>query len=781
MTVSLQIDEGLLREQIWRSLRLNLNSNACFIAERLCAQNNEEENAYVLAVTYHRLGKPSRAKEALRGRQSEQCRYLLAQCYIELGDLVAAEKELLGSACGNEAEGISYDSSEYQNRVPNGAAGFYLLGHVCRLSGRGSQAVKHLKTALELNPFLWSAYEELCQLGADDEVKSIVSDHTRKLDGFDLAAFGKDNDYVVAEEPNVKRKSVSHFNSNDDRDSSATRHADMTHQYITPPPPLSLSVGISHPSSSLRADSNLDPSTSSFVTPSDMTIQANNPLAVPRPSTAGASYNITPSSPSRNFDYVTPPMLQNATVSMDEYVTPEPPQPAPKVQQNKGRRINYEGKIRKVSGRLFGEPMQISPPSRSVHAGTSTPIAASTHKTRVIQAWTDGGSTHEDPNAEKKEAKSLKAAPELENSKQATPVPFGRKLNLDPGSNPNHAQKPKIMENYSATMYLFGQLAQGLAANCKYRSNDAIEIFKSLPHNQCNTAWVQCQLAKANFELVKYEDAAHNFKEARRIDRYRLEDLEIYSTVLWHMKKETDLMYLAHELMGMDRLAPQAWCVLGNCFSLQKEHETALQFFQRALQLDPRFTYAHTLCGHEYFANEDFVNSLRCYRNAIRIDPQHYNAWYGIGQIYYKQEKYEMTEYHYRRALEINRNSSVLRCCLGKTLHKMGCTDEALELLDEAVTRDPKNAIAKYERAVVLFSNGLLEQALQELESLKDIAPREPNLFFLLGKTCKRLGRIDQAMAHFCFALDLKPSSADIGIIKSAIEKLKLPESDEEL
>lgn len=41
-------------------------------------------------------------------------------------------------------------------------------------------------------------------------------------------------------------------------------------------------------------------------------------------------------------------------------------------------------------------------------------------------------------------------------------------------------------------------------------------------------------------------------------------------------------------------------CVMGNCFSLQKDHESALKFFQRALQLDSHFTYAHTLCGHEY-------------------------------------------------------------------------------------------------------------------------------------------------------------------------------------
>jgi anaphase-promoting complex subunit 3 len=79
--------------------------------------------------------------------------------------------------------------------------------------------------------------------------------------------------------------------------------------------------------------------------------------------------------------------------------------------------------------------------------------------------------------------------------------------------------------------------------------------------------------------------------------------------------------------MALDRLAPQSWLVLGNCFSLQKEHETAQKFFQRALSLDPNLAYAHTLCGHEYFANEDFDKSLACFRNAIRIDSRHYNAW----------------------------------------------------------------------------------------------------------------------------------------------------------
>ena len=52
-------------------------------------------------------------------------------------------------------------------------------------------------------------------------------------------------------------------------------------------------------------------------------------------------------------------------------------------------------------------------------------------------------------------------------------------------------------------------------------------------------------------------------------------------------------------------MSPQSWCVAGNCFSLQKEHENAIKFFQRAAQVNPNFAYAYTLLGHEDITIEE--------------------------------------------------------------------------------------------------------------------------------------------------------------------------------
>ena len=71
----------------------------------------------------------------------------------------------------------------------------------------------------------------------------------------------------------------------------------------------------------------------------------------------------------------------------------------------------------------------------------------------------------------------------------------------------------------------------------------------------------------------------------------------------------------------------QTWCAVGNCFSLQKEHETAIKFFERAVLVEPEFAYGYTLLGHEYSFIDELDDAMNCYRHAVRIDPRHYNAW----------------------------------------------------------------------------------------------------------------------------------------------------------
>ena len=64
--------------------------------------------------------------------------------------------------------------------------------------------------------------------------------------------------------------------------------------------------------------------------------------------------------------------------------------------------------------------------------------------------------------------------------------------------------------------------------------------------------------------------------------------------------------------------------------------------------------------------------------------------------------------------------------------------------------------------------------------SKQDVAPREASVLFHMGKIYKKLDLLDEAMACFAGALDLQPPSADTNLIKSAVDKLRTPDDNEE-
>merc|ERR1719491_2702124 len=314
---------------------------------------------------------------------------------------------------------------------------------------------------------------------------------------------------------------------------------------------------------------------------------------------------------------------------------------------------------------------------------------------------------------------------------------------------------------------------------CAFKCKEALQILHTLPYSQFQTGWVQHQVGRAYFALVDYTNAQRALETMQQVEPHRMRGLELLSTTLWLLKKEVELSNLAQRVSDFDRLCPETWCVVGNCFSLQKEHKTALTFFRRSIQLDPTFTYAHTLSGHEYVANEDFDRAATCYRDALRRDERHYNAWYGLGAIYFRQEKYDLAEYHFRRALQINPQSSVLHCHLGMAQHANAKHYEALGTLEAAFRIEPRNPQARYQRATIYMTLDRPGEALGELEKVRDAAPREASVHFSMGKVYKRLGDVEKAMRCFLTALDLDPK--DNNMIKASMDRLEEPDVEEDV
>ncbi|ANZ73717.1 BA75_01713T0 [Komagataella pastoris] len=327
---------------------------------------------------------------------------------------------------------------------------------------------------------------------------------------------------------------------------------------------------------------------------------------------------------------------------------------------------------------------------------------------------------------------------------------------------------------------LYGRIARAYKAFCQYDCFKAIRLFTSLPEHVVDMPWVLAKLGRLHFEIVNYEQSEFYFQKLRQIDRTRTEDMEYYSTLLWHLHKESELSYLSHELYQIDKFAPQTWVAIGNLFSLNRDNEEAVKCFHKATQLDQNFAYAYTLQGHEHVANDSFENAFESFRYALSIDKRHYNALYGLGMVHLKLGDFTKAEFHFRKAIDINPVNVILTCCVGMVLEKLGKRELSLKQYDFACKLQPLSMLALFKKAQVLLALQQYDLALKDFEKLQKLAPDEASVHFLLGELYKQLGRKSDAIKQLTIALNLDPKGSHV--VKESLEGIQTIDTiDEEM
>ena len=339
------------------------------------------------------------------------------------------------------------------------------------------------------------------------------------------------------------------------------------------------------------------------------------------------------------------------------------------------------------------------------------------------------------------------------------------------GSKPSILVNKEIEKSDKYLYKLYIIFAKSFKSMSKYDCYKAIRLLVLLPEREKETPWVLSKLGRLHFEIVNYKQSEYYFIKLRKLDRTRLEDMEYYSTLLWHLHRKVELTYLANELHDLDTESPITWCTIGNLLSLTREPDEAIKCFNKAIKLDDSFTYAYTLKGHEYFGNDNYEMALENFRMSLLIDSRHYNALYGIGMVYINLGDYQKADYHFRKAVSINPINIILICCVGMVLEKLNKKHLALRQYELANKLQPTNPLPIFKMAQLLFSMQQYPQALKYFEILKDLAPDEASVHFLLGQLYNVQNDKFLAIREFTIALNLDPKGNYL--IGEAMESLK--------
>lgn len=301
-------------------------------------------------------------------------------------------------------------------------------------------------------------------------------------------------------------------------------------------------------------------------------------------------------------------------------------------------------------------------------------------------------------------------------------------------------------------------------------NESALEIYsKLIDIGFESSTYVKAQVAIVFHNMRDLEKAINGFQDLLKIDPYRLDNMDIYSNLLYVREMRVELSNLAHITCDIDKYRIETCCVIGNFYSLRAQHEKAVLYFQRALRLNPNYLSAWTLMGHEYMEMKNTNFAIQAYRQAIEVNRRDYRAWYGLGQTYEILKMPFYCLYYYKQAQQLRPHDSRMMVALGEAYEKLDKLKEAKKCFWKAHAVGDVEGMALVKLAKMYEKLNEEKQAaaayldyIQDSES-RGATEREElyHAYLYLGKYYYKHGKLEEASENAQKCLDFPETRED--------------------
>jgi serine/threonine protein kinase len=261
-------------------------------------------------------------------------------------------------------------------------------------------------------------------------------------------------------------------------------------------------------------------------------------------------------------------------------------------------------------------------------------------------------------------------------------------------------------------------------------------------------------------QLIRASDGTHLWSQTydRRLDDLFKVQSEIASTVA------SALNATMNDALGQSNatnVEAHNFLEQGKYFSRRNSKETlsrALEFYQKAIDLDPTYAEAWAWMGYEYLGaagrgwistKEGIGKARAAIERALKLGPTlaFPHAVAGLMSVDYDWD-WSAARAHYQRALELEPNEP--RYAKGLALVNGGIYgrwDKRIEAEKRVIRRDPLALAAMGDLAAELFMAGRYEEAAATSQKLLLLNPSYAAAYSYMASSLLYLGRLDEALA----------------------------------
>ncbi|HUF36803.1 MAG TPA: tetratricopeptide repeat protein [Gemmatimonadales bacterium] len=309
---------------------------------------------------------------------------------------------------------------------------------------------------------------------------------------------------------------------------------------------------------------------------------------------------------------------------------------------------------------------------------------------------------------------------------------------------------------------------QGRDLTEQLRAHDGRELYRQALQADPSFAMAHYQLAvnsaiaKDFFEHMKHAvDLSGQVSEGER--------LTILAAEAGGNAQPGKALEFLTELVAKHPDDERAHFLLANAYLGRQDYPKAVEHYEAATRINPRFSPAYNSLGYTYRPMEKYADAEVAFKKYIELIPGDPNPYDSYAELLMKTGRFDESIAQYRKALALDSNFTASRVGIASNLMLQGKHKDALGTIDEMFRRardDGERRTALFVKGVILTDAGKTDAAVKVIEKEFAIAERagdSANMSAdvqLIGNILLDAGRTDQAAKRFEQSLELVTQSS---------------------
>jgi tetratricopeptide (TPR) repeat protein len=277
-------------------------------------------------------------------------------------------------------------------------------------------------------------------------------------------------------------------------------------------------------------------------------------------------------------------------------------------------------------------------------------------------------------------------------------------------------------------------------------------------------------LADLELELQHHDDAIASLQRALRIEPSNAGARALLAGAYYAKGDLAPALEEAHRAVAAGPRAALSYYLRASIHADRNENELALADARKALKLQPENPRALVLLGKLQVRMGKCSEAAATLEALKTVRGEDTETLFLLARAYQCAGQSELARQTTDRFAELSRQERVSKENKAQAenlfhqaneLARKNQLSAALELLRQALEKDPRNANAYAQLAKIYLSQGEIARAREAVGQALEISPNHPEYLYVLGRVLERQGNLQQALQAFEHSVLVNPQESD--------------------